>query len=88
MEVGNDLLGVRKLLLVKLEVVDALGPSRVDVHSADWNPVSVTNSITLFVCLDEVEYLLAMDQVFVDPDHVRMGPLSVRRSLIIGFKEC
>ena len=61
MEVGNDLLGVRKLLLVELEVIDALGPSRVDVHSADWNSVYVTNRITLFVSLDKVVYFFIMD---------------------------
>lgn len=42
MEVRYDLLGMREFLLVKLEVVYALGPGRIDIDSAHRNAIYVT----------------------------------------------
>lgn len=88
MEVRHDLLWMREFLLVELKVVNALGPCRIDIDSTHWNTIYVPSKITLFVCLDKVVYFFIMDQVPVEPNHVRMGPFSIGRSLVVGFKQC
>jgi hypothetical protein len=45
MEVGDELLGVWELLVVELEVVDALGPGGVDVDSSDGDAIWVGEAV-------------------------------------------